>query len=323
FSEIAKVFQQQLPLATLFQFPTVAQLAEVLRQRGWQASWRSLVALRPTGSRPPFFCVHAVGGNVLEYNDLAQLFPPDQPFYALQSIGLDGRTPAHTSIEAMAAAYLQELRQIQPRGPYFLGGRSFGGTVAFEMAQQLKANGEDVALLAMLDTYPLGWLSLYPPAEAARMEAEYKRQRWQRHWSNLRQLNLADKVEYCRNKAQYKSRKYKYTLWQFSQWLRRDASASLTDTLRQTEESNYRAAKRYRPQVYPGQLTFFCADEEVGVEESCKGWESLVAGGVEVIRVPGDHQTMIRAPHVQQLAKRLNECLQQASQTMMPERRQG
>ncbi len=310
FTEIEKTFGVQLPLATLFQAPTVAQLAELLRQRGWQPTWKSLVALRPNGTRPPFFCVHAVGGNVLEYNDLARHFAADQPFYGLQSLGLDGQSAPLTSIEAMAAAYIAEMRQIQPTGPYYLGGRSFGGTVAFEMARQLHEQGERVALLAMLDSYPLGWLKLCTEAEAQQYEAAFLQRRLQRHWEQWKPLRLADKATYVLNKAQYKKRKYKHLWWRLQQRFNHTPAPSLHGTLRHIEELNYRAAKQYVPQVYPGAITFFCAEEEISVEESVTGWQTLAAGGVEVIYVPGDHQTMIHEPQVQQLAAQLMQCLQ-------------
>jgi aspartate racemase len=309
FTEMEKTFGVRLPLATLFQAPTVTQLAELLRQRGWQPTWKSLVALRPNGTRPPFFCVHAVGGNVLEYHDLARHLPADQPFYGLQSLGLDGQSEPLTSIAAMAAAYIAELRQIQPAGPYYLGGRSFGGTVAFEMARQLHEQGERVALLAMLDSYPLGWLKLCTEAEAQSYEAQFFRHRVQRHWDNWKALRWTDKVAYVLNKAQYKQRKYKHLWWRLQQRFGHSSAASLRRTLRHIEELNYRAAKQYVPQVYPGALTFFCAEEEVSVEESVTGWQKLAAGGVEVIHVPGDHQTMIHEPQVQQLAAQLTNCL--------------
>jgi amino acid adenylation domain-containing protein len=309
FTEMEKNFGVRLPLATLFQAPTIAQLAELLRQRGWQPTWKSLVALRPNGTRPPFFCVHAVGGNVLEYNDLARYFAADQPFYGLQSLGLDGQSAPLTSIEAMAAHYLVELRQIQPTGPYYLGGRSFGGTVAFEMARQLHTQDEQVALLAMFDSYPLGWLKLCTEAEARQYESTFFQHRIQRHWDNWKALRLTDKVAYVLNKAQYKKRKYKHLLWRLQQHFNNIPAPSLHSTLRHIEELNYRAAKQYVPQVYPGALTFFCAEGEVSVEESITGWQRLAAGGVKVIYVPGDHQTMIQEPHVQQLAAQLTACL--------------
>ena len=93
---------------------------------------------------------------MLEYYRLAQHLGPDQPFYALQSRGLNGEAP-HKTIEEMATHYLKEIRQLQPEGPYLIGGRSLGGMIAYEMACQLRADGEEVALVALLDSYPVGY----------------------------------------------------------------------------------------------------------------------------------------------------------------------
>ncbi|HEV2714011.1 MAG TPA: amino acid adenylation domain-containing protein, partial [Terriglobales bacterium] len=145
---------QRLPLAALLQAPTVEQLSGLLRQEKWSSSWSSLVAIQAEGSRPPFFCVHGVGGNVVGFRDLARHLGSDQPFYALQPQGLDGKRECLTSIPEMAERYIQEIRRIQPEGPYRIGGYSFGGLVAYEMAQQLEAQREETALLALFDTYP-------------------------------------------------------------------------------------------------------------------------------------------------------------------------
>ena len=313
FTAIEKAFGQRLPLATLFQAPTIAELAAVLRQGGWQASWHSLVALRPNGTKPPFFCVHAVGGNVLEYHGLAQHLPADQPFYGLQSLGLDGNSAPLTSIAEMATAYLAELRQIQPTGPYYLSGRSFGGSVAYEMACQLHAQGETVGLLALLDTYPLGWLKMCAPEEAQRQAKEFFRLRVMHHLNNLRQLNFTDKLRYVWDKAQYKKRKYKNLVWKLRTQLGRTSAHTLRSALRNIEELNYCAVKQYVPQAYPGRVTFFCASEEVSAEENIAGWQMLAAA-VDVVRIPGDHQTMIQSPHVEQLARQLTECLTRATE---------
>src|SRR5712692_1384520 len=130
-------------------------------EKEWSPSWSSLVAIKPNGSKTPFFCVHGLGGNVLEFSDLARHLDDDQPFYCLQSQGLDGEQPLLTSVEEMAAHYIKEMRELQPAGPYFIGGRSLGGMVAFEMACQLRAQGQEVGLLALLDTYPSGYAKLF------------------------------------------------------------------------------------------------------------------------------------------------------------------
>src|SRR4029453_14797469 len=105
-------------------------------------------------SRPPFYCVHGVGGEVLGFSELARLLTPDQPFYAFRSAGHDGSYEPLAQIEAQAALYIKEMRALQPEGPYYLGGFSHGGRVAFEMAQQLLAMGHKVGFVGILDTYP-------------------------------------------------------------------------------------------------------------------------------------------------------------------------
>jgi acyl carrier protein len=144
FTEIDKSFNVKLPLATLFEAQTIQQLAAILRSQAAPAGWSSLVVVQSEGSRPNFFCVHGAGGNILIYRDLVKHLGTDQPFYGLQSQGLDGKGNLQTKVEDMARIYLQEVRRVQPRGPYFLGGYCMGGTVAYEMAQQLTAQGESV-----------------------------------------------------------------------------------------------------------------------------------------------------------------------------------
>ena len=152
FAQIEKIFKIKLPLATLYEAPTIEELAKILRGEAAASGWSSLVAIQQAGSRPPFFCMHGAGGTVLMYRDLSRYLGDDQPFYGLQSQGLDGSCPPLTKVEEMAALYVKEIRRVQSHGPYFLGGYCMGGTVAFEVAQQLRAEGEPVALLALFDT---------------------------------------------------------------------------------------------------------------------------------------------------------------------------
>ncbi|MGI0084076.1 MAG: alpha/beta fold hydrolase, partial [Nitrososphaerales archaeon] len=152
FTRIEEEFCLKLPLATLFDAPTIRELAQILGRQVPATTSSSLVAIQTAGSHPPFFCIHGASGNVLIYRDLSRHLGSDQPFYGLQSQGLDGNCPPLTRIEDMATLYLKEIRRICPHGPYFIGGYCMGGTIAFEVAQQLQAKGEHVALLALLDT---------------------------------------------------------------------------------------------------------------------------------------------------------------------------
>jgi amino acid adenylation domain-containing protein len=163
FAQIEKKFGKNLPLATLFQAATIEELSKIIRQEEWLAPWSSLVAIQPNGSRPPLFYIHAGGGNLLVYRDLGLSMGPDQPVYGLQPRGLDGKYAPHTRVEDMAAHYLALIKSRQPHGPYFFAGLSTGGIVALEIAQQLHRLGEEVALLALFDTYGPGYPKLLPP----------------------------------------------------------------------------------------------------------------------------------------------------------------
>lgn len=313
FSEIEKTLGCQLPLATLFKAPTIEQLADLIREGGWQSTWGALVPMRPTGTKPPFFCVHAVGGNVIEYNEIVKHLDADQPFYGLQAIGLDGKSAPLTDIEEMATAYLKEVRQIQPNGPYYLGGRSFGGTVAYEMARQLVEQGEEIALLAIFDSYPKGWLNLCSDKEAQSFKKKFLKCRIKRHLENWSKLNAIEKAKYFLEKANYKKRKYKSLLWQMTQKLGIGTRPSVDTTIRDIEEINYLAIRNYVPKLYQGTVTFFSAMEEICPEENLTGWRRLAQGGVNVVEVPGDHQTMIKEPFVSELAKALEKSISQSN----------
>jgi thioesterase domain-containing protein/acyl carrier protein len=152
FAQIEKVFNIRLPLATLYEAPAIEGIAGILERKAASSRWSSLVEIQSSGSRPPFFGFHGEGGNVLIYRKLAQYLGADQPFYGLQSQGLDGNSPLLKTIDEMAALYVKEIRGVQPHGPYFLGGYCLGGTIAYEAAQQLHAADEEVALLALFDT---------------------------------------------------------------------------------------------------------------------------------------------------------------------------
>ena len=152
---------RRLPLATIFEAPTPRTLAA--RLEGSSTSrWDNLVPLKPEGTRPPLFVVAAGDGNIVGFGPLARRLSAEQPLYALQPSGLDGRHPLDAGIDAMAARYLTALREVQPHGPYLLAGRCNGATVAYEMAQRLRVEGEHVALLASIDSGP-------PPAGPAEL----------------------------------------------------------------------------------------------------------------------------------------------------------
>jgi thioesterase domain-containing protein len=155
FSEIETTLGQDLPLASVFTAPSLREMAALIRERDPEAAWEILVPIQPKGQRPPFFCVHGGGGNVVGQGPLAQLIDPEQPYFGLQAQGLGGRAKPLTSVEAMANLYLSEVRKLRPEGPYLLGGYCVGAMMAHRMAQLLADAGEDVPLLVLIDPAPL------------------------------------------------------------------------------------------------------------------------------------------------------------------------
>lgn len=313
FTHIEKSFGRNLPLATLFQAPTVRLLAQVLRKEGWSAPWSSLVVLQNGGKRTPFFCVHAAGGNVLEYHPLARLVGPDQPFYGLQAQGLDGNQSPHTTIKDMAAHYIKEMREVQPEGPYLIGGRSSGGTVAFEMACQLAADGEQVGLLALLDSYPAGYFKLLPDSGSLPQRWLRIARRVQSHRENLQQLTVGSKLGYIVGKLRYAPAKTKHKIYRRGYKLYERFGRPLPRVLRNIEELNFAAVKDYVPHVYSGRATLFlAADDLTAAYDVEEGWHDLLGGGLEKVEISGNHLDIVKEPHVRVLAEKLRVALDRA-----------
>lgn len=309
FSETNRVFNQNIPLAILFQGGTIEHLASLIRDNEkdeLNAEWSSLVTIQPDGSKRPFFCVHGIGGNVLTYTTLARYLGPDQPFYGLQSAGLDGRQNPHTKVEQMAAHYIKVIADLQPKGPYFLGGLSFGGIVAFEMARQLQRQGRQVGCVALFDSWPQSVADDFKIA-----------QRIDLHLTNLRQLSLSDRLTYFGRMAKTARRKLKSRIWKVRHQFYRDHQDQLPAALRNIYEINYQASKEYVMQPYSGSVTLFRASDNSALkdEDELFGWDKF-ATAVDLYRVPGDHVSMMNEPHVQALAEQLKRCLALASLTL-------
>ncbi len=316
FAQVKKLTGKDLPLVTLFEAPTIEQLAAILRQQGWESPWASLVPIKPGGSKPPFYCVHGVGGNILEYLDLAKYVDGDQPFYGLQAIGLDGKRPIENlNVEQMAARYIEEVRAFQPRGPYYLGGSSFGGLVAYEMAQQLRAAGEEIGLLAFFDTNGPGYPQLLPTTTALQRKIEWWQDRVALHWGNLRASSGREKLTYVREKAQRWKKQMRWRrqhLW--DQARERVARIFWPEAIRQARAVGYRAGTTYAPRPYEGSATLFRATEQPRgiVEDRALGWGALVKGGLEIYDTPGHHGAIVREPRARELAAQLKDALQKA-----------
>ncbi|ARV58502.1 non-ribosomal peptide synthetase [Nostocales cyanobacterium HT-58-2] len=320
FAQIEQKFGKKLPLASLFQSGTVETLAMMLRSGEEKAvghyvlidagedtstnPWSSLVKIQPKGSKPPLFCIHPLGGEILCYRPLARHLGSDQPVYGLQPLGLDGKQPPLTRVEDMATHYIREIQTIQPNGPYFICGYSFGGTVAFEMAQQLHSQGEKLGLLVMLDT-------CRPGSE--------KRSPWFmrvfEHINNFLQegpFYLQKKLVGWREWGTYQIReKYKRLLENSEQLPESDEHLDIIG-------ANDQALRQYNFQTYPGQMTLLRTDDKnrdtaVGMQyDPLFGWDELATGGIDVHYIPGSHLSLLEEPDVQTLAEKLKLCLEKA-----------
>jgi len=295
---IEQAFGKHLSIATLFQAPTVEQLAGILRQEGWSPAWSSVVAIQTGGSKPPFFCVHGVGGNVLRFYALAQHLGSNQPFYALQAQGLTADYPCHTRAEDMAAHYVKEMRGIQPEGPYFLGGYSFGGMVALEMAQQLVAQGEEPPVVVLFDTLC---------ATARESSFSQKLTSFSSPLRNILRISGAEKRAYLSRVATAPLRAIQWGLH----------VAKLPAKVRKVRNACLRAARYYVPRAYPGRVILFRSSREPlgGVADPYAGWNEYLANGFQVCEVKSNHDNILLEPQVQLVAEQLRTCLNEAHRT--------
>jgi amino acid adenylation domain-containing protein len=273
-------------------------------------SQRPLVALQAKGSLRPFFCVHAVGGNVFSYVGLARHLGQQQPFYALQARGLMDAQEPHTRVEDMAADYVQAIRAAQENGPYILGGWSMGGLIAFEMARQLQRQGQKVSLVALFD-------SMTPYAAKPISDNEHAM-----HVANFAfQLGLP-REELANVSEQFLSFDDEAQLkYLFEQAKRRGIlpvgfDSTQFQQLFKVYRRNNEAVQAYRPGTCSAPLVLFRAAEKLDDEptDPALGWSHLAKGSLEVEEVAGNHFTMLDEPHVSLLAERLRVHLARANQ---------
>ena len=300
FAKIEESFGKKLPLATLFNAPTIQALANVLEGQG-NSSWSPLVAISPKGSKPPLFLVHGAGGNILLYRSLAEHLSPNHPLYGLQSKGLDGSEPLHT-IEEMADCYVRELRSVQPKGPYYLGGYCLGGTIAYEMAQILTREGEEVPLVAMLDTYNYSLALKVSFRSFLFQKAKF-------HLANMGKLRPKDMFEYLREKVRLgfggELANLKTSMPGSSQAdgvCRAESGAEAA-----VQSINDYAAEHYNPRPYPGCVTLF--KPRINYKfypDPNMGWGDLAAS-LDIVEVAENPHSMLLEPYVKVLAAQLKE----------------
>ena len=289
----------ELPVAGLLTGPTVEQMARAVMGKQGPARL-PLVPLQTFGERPPLFVVHPAGGHVVCYRDLAYLLAGEQPVYALQPRGVeDGGQAPIAVIEEMAAFYVEAVRGLRPEGPYRVAGWSFGGVVAWEMAQQLRAAGGEVDLLALFDTAPHTpegmMINAGDPAEVV----------WQTV-AGLAGHAAASRVDVNELRG-LEGREQALAMLRKMDLPRLFPESRVDDVLALTavRAANLQAQAAYRPRPYPGPLTYFRtagSDDAGGRSPGLEFWGAL-ARGVTAHRVAGSHGTILQDPYVRELAR--------------------
>ncbi|HZI10750.1 MAG TPA: SDR family NAD(P)-dependent oxidoreductase [Myxococcus sp.] len=327
FARIKKTLGADLTLATLFEAPTLEQCAALVREAAGipfnpdipaggelkqtteeaaanlkaaaVKAWTPVVPIQKGGKGAPFFCVHGAGGNVMNFRELAVTLGKEQPFYGLQARGVDGKLPLATSIEEMASIYLEGMRQVQPKGPYYLGGYSGGGVVAYEMAQRLREQGEEVRLVAFLDTF-------HPNTRERRLTLNERLQGLREEGASYITRKLLGRAEREKQMLMYRLKLRYYA----------QKGEALPIELRDIQLTSTFAelAGKYSPRPYDGPVTLFRAQEISAVYThmgTSLGWEPLVPG-LRIREVPGDHDSLVLNPNVNVLGRLLREALDEA-----------
>lgn len=311
-AQIHDRFGHNLPLSTLFENPTIEKLAQVVNHPVDETSNSPLVAINSSGSKIPFFCIHGAGGGVRQYFNLSRRLGEDYPFYALQHTP-DEKEPEIISVEETASRYLQEIRKVQPNGPYLLGGHCYGGVLTFEIAQQLQKQGQTVGLLVVIDAIlPETRIESTKDDDAKfllRMAESIKTNNnveFSVTFEELRELPLNEQLHLVNQKTNYI----------FS-------DTEIKDFLRyyQLFKAHVQAMRDYVPQVYLDSMILLRANEEIihdfespefHTDDPLLGWGKYSSQPIPVIEVPGDHFSIFVEPNIQELAKHLRICIDNA-----------
>lgn len=294
FSEIEKRFQKKLQPISLLNHRTVEALAKFIAEESGEAKFSSLVPLRASGSKPPIFCLHAGGGHVFFYRDLAKYLGADQPVYALQRLGVDDVTQAAQDIESTASHYLEEIRKVQPTGSYSLLAYCFSTSICWEMVSQLQQAGDSVSVIAIIDSAP--------PLPAQKR-------------TNIDRLNGV------LNKARALDFSFVKTIWatRIKKPIKKKWTSLVSDRETILMEKKMKAlnliSSAYVWKPLPVKITLIRSSEYLSNDhknEKFRKWDTLALNGVDTYVVEGHHRDLFNEPEVKQLAEQLKQCLDKA-----------
>jgi thioesterase domain-containing protein len=259
-----------------------------------------VVPFRETGTRPPIFVVAGLGGGVMIFRQLAEMLGDDRPVYGLQGIGLDGKELPLDRIDAIAGRYLDEIKRIQPAGPYYLVGWSMGGVITYELALQILDAGDELGVLVIVDEFA--------PVDVPAWE----RLGW--HVARFRQRSLRDKIGYITRSISHR----------FDTWRRcwgyhppiEGLKGRTAELVKDNALAQFRAVRNYRPRTFPGDVAVIRADHSLDIahpraDDPQMGWGQLVRGRILARTVPGSHGGIFNGPNVHVLKAAVQECIEQ------------
>ena len=309
FAALSRQTGVNMPVSTLFSAPTIEDLAAMIESGDRDHHWSPVVPIQPDGDLPPLFFVHGAGGNVLLYRDLSRRLGKNQPFYGLQAKGIDGRSELLATVEEMAGYYAEEIRRIQPAGPYYLGGYCLGGQIAYEMARQLTSQGETVAFVGLLDTQRR-W-DLHNKRLPVMLKHQYQQVAF--HLKNFFLADFPGKKAFVKEKTielgrrVYTRLRVSLSVVAFALKLRSQRPLVVMETV------NDRAANKYRALPYSGEITLFCPKRNyAGYEDPFMGWGGGLTKGVQVHPLSMYPAGMLVEPFVAELADKLEKSLTRA-----------
>ncbi|SEN94353.1 amino acid adenylation domain-containing protein [Mucilaginibacter gossypiicola] len=306
-TRIEKITGKRLPLAALFENSTVEKLSLMLEMDGKSIVWDSLVPIKPTGNKMPLYIVHGAGLNVLLFNALAINMSPDQPVYGLQAKGLNGIDEPLTEIKDIATHYISAIQAQNPNGPYALAGYSFGGIIAYEMAQQLEAQGKKVKMLAMFDTYAYRspffdpWLTM----QTKRAKFFLRKLKYNFLTGEGLSQNIAGKTKNIKRQATR-------LLWRFKNDEQQEGFFGYSNKI---DEMNQQAERNYQLKPYNISIELFRANSHTFYMDDFEylGWRPYALKGINVHPIPGEHNSIFKAPNDKIFAKILQNCLDEAA----------
>ena len=324
-TRIEKTFQKNIPLTTFLSAPTIEGIANVISQESSASSESLIFNIRTTGSKPPLFLINAMGTGMLAYKLLAKYLDPEIPVYGIRAIGMDDRQDPQNRIEQMAQTYIQQMLTVQPEGPYCVAGVCTGGTVAFEMASQLRSRGLEVAFLGLIDSTARPILSddldCISTKETKPLLSTFF-DRYIKHnflirgannlWAVISDpgLKLKDKLSFTFDMVEQLYQKVGYKL----EAITYKNNKQLPYEVRRARvfDAGMEALSHYTPRTYKGGkvLLIRAKDNPEHIYYNYElGWDEFITDELEVAEIPADQTTLLFEPHIRTLAAKLNSCL--------------